>query len=212
MWPLWVKCYGHKGKNHSSEVQKTDIHQIKERGNVGPLCVYFSFELLSGFIIDFFSHSEERQFSWRTFFSLGVENWNPFHLMWVVHHHVYHNNFLYSYLFLLGFWALTTFSLDCKWWRVLHWSERKHREDFKRSFVFVTQINDELPCFLYRHCFSSLEAWYDYLLMLGTRTRQAKQRTVIITWSESGVQLLCFFKGSRWSFCTTNVENHSLIK
>lgn len=54
MWPLWVNRYGHKGKNHSSEVQKTDIHQIKERGNVGPLCVYFSFELLSGFIIDIF--------------------------------------------------------------------------------------------------------------------------------------------------------------
>lgn len=30
MWPLWVKRYGHKGKNHSSEVGKTDIQQIKE--------------------------------------------------------------------------------------------------------------------------------------------------------------------------------------
>lgn len=30
MWPLWVKRYGHKGKNHSSEVEKTDIQQIKE--------------------------------------------------------------------------------------------------------------------------------------------------------------------------------------
>lgn len=71
MWPLWVKRYGHKGKNHSSEVQKTDIHQIKERGNVGPLCVYFSFELLSGFIIDIFFPIQKKDNSHEGHFFTG---------------------------------------------------------------------------------------------------------------------------------------------
>lgn len=73
MWPLWVKPYGYKGKNHSSEVEKNRHPANKRARNVGLLCVHFSFEPLSSFIIDIFP-TQKKDNSHEGHFSLGVEN------------------------------------------------------------------------------------------------------------------------------------------